>query len=80
MTNFQTILSALRVAKSGAQMRVAMGMSLGDNAYGDCRAEQLARLIVPFIKFNHALQALQFAGFFCVLRTRRNRAHTHTRP
>tara|TARA_R110002051_G_scaffold118795_1_gene192487 strand:- start:2 stop:190 length:189 start_codon:yes stop_codon:yes gene_type:complete len=26
-------------------MRVAMGMSLGDNAYSDCRAEQLESLL-----------------------------------
>ena len=45
MTNFQIILAALRTARSGAQTRVAMGLSLGDNAYSDCRARQLDDLL-----------------------------------
>ena len=45
MTNFQTILKAFRIAKSGAQMRVAMGMSLGDNAYSDCVLSQCEDLL-----------------------------------
>jgi len=45
MTNFRLILTAMRVAKKGAQMRLDMGMSLGDNAYGDWRAEQLESLL-----------------------------------
>ena len=45
MTNFQIILAALRTARSGAQTRVAMGLSLGDNAYSDCRAGQLESLL-----------------------------------
>lgn len=45
MTNFQLILSAMRTAKRGAVMRVEMGMSLGDNAYGDCLNEQVDNLL-----------------------------------
>ena len=41
MTNFQLILKALRIAKSGAEFRKEMGMSLGDNAYGDCLRNQV---------------------------------------
>ena len=41
MTKFKLILTALRVAKSGAEFRKEMGMSLGDNAYGDCLRNQV---------------------------------------
>ncbi len=45
MTNFQLILTALRVAKSGAEFRKKMGMSLGDNAYSDCLRNQIEDLL-----------------------------------
>ncbi len=41
MTNFRLILAALRVAKKGANTRLKMGMSVGDNAYGDCVSAQV---------------------------------------
>ncbi len=43
--NFKTILQALKAAKTGATSRVAMGMSLGDNAYGDCLRNQVEELV-----------------------------------
>jgi len=45
MTNFKLILMALRVAKSGAEFRKEMGMSLGDNAYSDCLRNQVEDLL-----------------------------------
>ena len=45
MTNFKLILLALRVAKSGAEFRKEMGMSLGDNAFGDCLRNQCEDLV-----------------------------------
>lgn len=45
MTNFKLILAALRVAKSGAEFRKEMGMSLGDSAYSDCLRNQAEDLL-----------------------------------
>ena len=45
MTNFKTILNALKTAKKGASFRVQMGCSLGDNAYGDCLRNQVEDLV-----------------------------------
>ena len=45
MSNFKLILTALRVAKNGAEFRNEMGMSLGDNAYGDCLRNQVEDLL-----------------------------------
>ena len=45
MTNFQLILTALRVAKIGAEFRKEIGMSLGDNAYGDCLRNQVEDIL-----------------------------------
>jgi len=45
MTNFKTILHALKSAKTGANTRLEMGMSLGDNAYGDCLRNQVEDLV-----------------------------------
>tara|TARA_R110002012_G_scaffold36038_2_gene102166 strand:- start:395 stop:625 length:231 start_codon:yes stop_codon:yes gene_type:complete len=45
MSNFKLILAALRVAKNGAEFRNEMGMSLGDNAYGDCLKNQVEDLL-----------------------------------
>ena len=45
MSNFKLILTALRVAKSGAEFRKEMGMSLGDNAYGDCLRNQVEDIL-----------------------------------
>ena len=44
-SNFKTILQALKSAKAGASWRVEMGMSLGDNAYGDCLRNQVEDLV-----------------------------------
>jgi len=45
MSNFKTIIHALKAAKAGATNRVAMGMSLGDDAYGDCVLSQCDDLL-----------------------------------
>ena len=45
MSNFKTIIHALKTAKTGATNRVEMGMSLGDNAYGDCLRNQVEDLV-----------------------------------
>ena len=41
MTNFKTIRSAIRTAQNGADLRVKMGGSTGDNAFADCVNDQV---------------------------------------
>ncbi len=45
MNNFRLILDAMRTAKNGAVLRQEMGMSLGDDAFGDCLNEQVDNLL-----------------------------------
>ena len=45
MSNFKLILTAMRIAKNGAETRQEMGMSLGDNAYSDCLRNQVEDLL-----------------------------------
>ena len=41
MTNFKIIRSAIRTAQNGADLRVKMGGSTGDNAFADCVNDQV---------------------------------------
>ena len=41
MTNFKIIRSAIRTAQNGADLRVKMGGSPGDNAFADCVNDQV---------------------------------------
>jgi len=41
MTNFKIIRSALRTAKTGADLRVSMGGSTGDDAFAACVFDQV---------------------------------------
>lgn len=45
MNNFRLILDAMRTAKNGAVLRQEMGMSLGDDSFGDCLNEQVDNLL-----------------------------------
>jgi len=41
VNNFRLIRSAIRRAQDGADLRVRMGGSTGDNAFADCVADQV---------------------------------------
>lgn len=67
MTNFKIIRSALRTAKTGADLRVSMGGSTGDNAFADCVADQVddlcADLGVSHMDINWDNHKIIFARF-----------------